>query len=993
MYNLDRFCEAVTAHCHQARVFDGKKARQQDLADAINISLTALNKRLHNKDGHHLSHENARAIVRTLAGWETVSSQAEARALLDLVDCPDFTAAEWQAAPLCDLVPDLAAPPAPAPATSPAALIYRPTAPLRVRGRVAELGRLRRLLRQQRCLAITGLHGLGKSTLATLYYTQFEQEGGRCYWQLIDEHTTMRDLAGGFFDAIGQPRDLGRLTADQQAITLLNWLRQQPERYLLVLDNCEALLNKNSVFRREGFDRLLTGLIEQSGNSEAILTSRYLPRTNQGREPLELCLTGLDAEEGALLLRDQQIGELLGAEVGDLDALLATVSTRASGHPLALIYLVQLLRKGYTLTRLLADEQLWRGEIGQNLLGSVYAQLTPHEQQLLQFIAVFGQQPVTRADVAGMLAQLSPPPDKWSLASIERHALVLRRRALVSIEQDSYYLLPLVCQFSYEQLAHAPRYHAAAARYLLSCAPNPSNPARTLAEARPLLRAFEQFCAAADYQAAHHLLDERPIAYLSDGSPLNLVELLHRWGEYQLLASLCDQVLVGENDLAVEQRAAAMSNAGLACYLLGQVEDAGDYQQRALAAQPSDERQLAICLTRLGQANNRRGQPDLALSQHEQARAHAEAAGDRRIQAQCLGNQAMVYGDLALYGESLAQLEAALLLARASGDERGIASYLANLGSIHYKQGAQQAAVTCYAEALAVAEVINYTECKAGLLGNLGLTQMALGDYRQAVDRYERAIALDEQRVNLRSQAINLNNLGYAHEQLGSYQQAEMYYAQAFLVATQSGIRRSACLAQANQGSAYRGLGDLAAAVACNERAWNLAEELQYPLGMTSAANNLTLVYADLGDYQQAIDWGNQALTCASEAKNEEGKAKALAHLGHTYTLVGQQQQAHRLLHDALQIVQRTGNRRNEGQCWHYLADLFATLPAPREAVACYIKAQTLREATSDPQAAASSGRIVDLYQQTAATLWPDLYAAASALAVLPGWLPALVGD
>src|SRR5689334_7999504 len=101
MYNLRAFRERVQELCTLASPYgDGRRASQQDLADAVNLSRPALSNRLHGTKGAKLTERDARAIVRALAEWEAIRTQAEARELLALVECPPFSAAEWPAPPL-----------------------------------------------------------------------------------------------------------------------------------------------------------------------------------------------------------------------------------------------------------------------------------------------------------------------------------------------------------------------------------------------------------------------------------------------------------------------------------------------------------------------------------------------------------------------------------------------------------------------------------------------------------------------------------------------------------------------------------------------------------------------------------------------------------------------------------------------------------------------------------------------------------------------------
>lgn len=76
---------------------------QGDLASYLNLDYTELSNRLNASKKAYLTHENARAIIRALADWGAIATQAQAKELLDLLACPYFDEVDWQARPLSKL--------------------------------------------------------------------------------------------------------------------------------------------------------------------------------------------------------------------------------------------------------------------------------------------------------------------------------------------------------------------------------------------------------------------------------------------------------------------------------------------------------------------------------------------------------------------------------------------------------------------------------------------------------------------------------------------------------------------------------------------------------------------------------------------------------------------------------------------------------------------------------------------------------------------------
>jgi NB-ARC domain len=98
-------------------------------------------------------------------------------------------------------------------------------------------------------IVLTGIGGVGKSTLAALIHRYAEQqrrEGKEPFtdvaiWLMIDPAVTMTDLAGTLFEALGKPMlDLGNLTPQNLAVVLFNALNTTEHARLIVLDQRES---------------------------------------------------------------------------------------------------------------------------------------------------------------------------------------------------------------------------------------------------------------------------------------------------------------------------------------------------------------------------------------------------------------------------------------------------------------------------------------------------------------------------------------------------------------------------------------------------------------------------------------------------------------------------------------------------------------------------------------------------------------------------------
>jgi len=145
---------------------------QQDLANELSLHPKVLSRKLRGNGNAHLTEQEVRCIITTLARWQAITTQDEVLHLLELsqVEPTIFNADEWRAPPLGTLAAKCAQPISPSDSSIPTYTLQHnlPVPTTRLIGREWAVARLRQLLgrAEVRLVTLVGAGGSGKTRLA-----------------------------------------------------------------------------------------------------------------------------------------------------------------------------------------------------------------------------------------------------------------------------------------------------------------------------------------------------------------------------------------------------------------------------------------------------------------------------------------------------------------------------------------------------------------------------------------------------------------------------------------------------------------------------------------------------------------------------------------------------------------------------------------------------------------------------------------------------------
>jgi len=788
-------------------------------------------------------------------------------------------------------------------------------------------------------IALTGIGGVGKSTLAALIHRYAEEQRrdgngpftANALWLRIDPTVTMTDLAGTLLEALGKPMlDLGDLTPQNLAVALFNALNTTEEARLIVLDQFENLLDTQTGYAladHAGVGEWLDALNSQPCRCRVLLTSRLWPQGTREYPPTymqEYHVKGMEIAEGIELLRKQGVG------TEATEAELRTAVEHCSGHAFALTLLASFLRRNRSLSlaALVSNPtyaRLWTGDIARNLLDSIYTQqLNEMQRKLLLAFSIYREPVLFDAALALVDSTADVPGGHEVLGAQVLPALdaLLRQHLLQASGEGRYQLHAIVAGYARSHfitdntLQNA---HARAAQYylqqaMLHCPPREQR--RQRSDVHDLVEAVWQHCQAEQWQEAYNLMEKE-----------ELFADLNRWGGNAILLELYELLLpVHKWQPQPGQAACIYINLGAVYRTVGQMEQAQTHLERALnmCREEGNRAGESWALNNLGRVYSIVGKRQQAREYFEQALQICRELEDRGEEVMNLNSLAGVYRALVQRKKSLDYCEQALSISREIGDREEEATALSQLGEVY----------------------------------------SALGKKKQAQGYYEQALQLYIEVGDRSGEGWTYNNLGKFYDELEQKERALEYFEQALSIRREVGDQLGEGRTLKNLGKVYADLGQKERALAYLEQSLSICRELDR-WGEGKTLDSLGRVYAELGQKERAKDYFEQALRIRREIGDRGGEAKTLHDLGKFYAELGQKERALEHYLQALKVRREVGDRVGEAPVLHSMGTLYGEREQYDIALACFLLAKNIFAEMESPEGEATQKEVGEIQRKT----------------------------